>query len=58
MTTLFEDFSPNTYNEWKESAIKSLKGADFDKKLKTTNPEGIEIEPIYFSNPTKSGSLR
>lgn len=54
MTTLFEDFSPNTYNEWKESAIKSLKGADFDKKLKTTNPEGIEIEPIYFSNPTKS----
>jgi methylmalonyl-CoA mutase len=51
MNTLFEDFLPNTYNEWKESAIKSLKGADFDKKLKTTNPEGIEIKPIYLSNP-------
>ena len=50
METLFGDFLPNTYEEWKENAIKNLKGADFNKKLKTTNFDGIDINPIYFTS--------
>ena len=36
-----------SYDEWKEAAIALLKGAPFDKKLKTKLYEGITLEPIY-----------
>lgn len=45
---LFDDFSPSTYEEWKEAAIASLKGAPFEKKVFTKTYEGIELKPIYM----------
>ncbi|OGU60322.1 MAG: hypothetical protein A2X64_03775 [Ignavibacteria bacterium GWF2_33_9] len=43
----FDEFSFPTYEEWKEEAQKSLKGADFDKKMFTNTLEGILLKPIY-----------
>lgn len=43
----FEEFKIPNYLEWKEEAIKSLKGADFDKKLLTDTFENILLKPIY-----------
>ncbi len=45
---LKEDFPTPTYEEWKEAAVSFLKGAPFDKKLKTKTYEGITLEPMYF----------
>lgn len=45
---LKEDFPTPTYEEWKEAAVSFLKGAPFDKKLKTRTYEGITLEPMYF----------
>lgn len=43
----FDEFKIPSYDEWKEAAIALLKGAPFDKKLKTKLYEGITLEPIY-----------
>lgn len=43
----FEDFNKPTYEEWKEQAIASLKGAPFEKKLFTETFEDILLKPIY-----------
>jgi len=44
---LFEDFSRVTYEEWKNAAVKLLKGVPFDRKMRTRTPEGITLKPIY-----------
>ncbi len=43
-------FEKPPYEQWKEAAIKTLKGAPFDKKLLTPTPEGVTLEPIYDSS--------
>lgn len=43
----FAEFEPTSYEAWKKEAVDSLKGGDFDKKLKTPTYEGITLEPIY-----------
>lgn len=43
----FNEFPVPTYEEWKEAAIKSLKGADFNKRLLTETYEGITLQPMY-----------
>jgi methylmalonyl-CoA mutase len=43
------DFPPHTYEQWKEAAVKLLKGAPFDKKLLTPLAEGITLQPLYRS---------
>lgn len=43
----FTEFEPTTYEAWKEEAIVSLKGGDFQKKLFTKTFENITLEPIY-----------
>ena len=43
----FDEFEIPSYDQWKEAAIALLKGAPFDKKLKTKLYEGITLEPIY-----------
>jgi methylmalonyl-CoA mutase len=45
--TLFQDFSVPTYDQWRDVAEKSLKGASFDAKLLTQTYEGITLQPIY-----------
>jgi len=44
---LLNDFQPPTYEEWKAAAEKLLKGAPFDKVLKTRTYEDIVLEPMY-----------
>ena len=43
----FDEFTPPTYEKWKQSVIKILKGADFDKKMFTKTYEDITLQPIY-----------
>lgn len=45
--TLFTQFPVPTYEQWREAAEKSLKGASFDAKLLTKTYEGIVRQPIY-----------
>lgn len=44
---LKEHFAVPTYTEWEEAVKESLKGADFDKAMKTKTYEGIVLQPIY-----------
>ncbi len=44
---LKNDFTPPTYDQWKQVVINDLKGADFDKKLITKTYENINLNPIY-----------
>ncbi len=44
---LFSEFNKPSYEEWKEAAIKLLKGRPFDKSMFTRTPEGITLKPIY-----------
>ncbi|MFH0734055.1 MAG: methylmalonyl-CoA mutase family protein [bacterium] len=44
---LKDDFTPPTYEQWKQVVINDLKGADFDKKLITKTYENISLNPIY-----------
>lgn len=45
----FQEFPIPSYEEWKDEAIKSLKGASFEKKLFTSTFEDIILKPIYYS---------
>ena len=49
----FDEFTPPTYEEWKENCIALLKGAPFDKKMYTKTYEGITFDPMYFRNTTE-----
>ena len=44
---LQKDFPPPSYDEWKQAVIASLKGADFEKAMRTRTYEGITLKPIY-----------
>ncbi|MCK5741984.1 MAG: acyl-CoA mutase large subunit family protein, partial [Chlorobi bacterium] len=43
---LLSEFTPPTYTQWKEVAVKSLKGKPFEKLI-SKSYEDIEIQPIY-----------
>lgn len=45
--SLLEAFSRPQQGEWRTLAEEQLGGAPFEKKLITTTPEGIAIQPIY-----------
>ena len=47
------EFTPPTYEEWKEACITLLKGAPFDKKMYTKTYEGITFDPMYFRKDTE-----
>nr|VFJ88987.1 MAG: methylmalonyl-CoA mutase [Candidatus Kentron sp. H]VFJ89745.1 MAG: methylmalonyl-CoA mutase [Candidatus Kentron sp. H]VFJ97217.1 MAG: methylmalonyl-CoA mutase [Candidatus Kentron sp. H] len=49
-TISFEEFPIPSYNEWRETAEKGLKGASFEKKLITKTYEGIDLQPMYQEN--------
>lgn len=44
---LLKEFPPPTYEEWLQVVNEGLKGADFEKVMKTQTPEGITLQPIY-----------
>ncbi|MBQ6807726.1 MAG: acyl-CoA mutase large subunit family protein [Firmicutes bacterium] len=43
----FDEFEATSYEQWKEAAVETLKGAPFEKKLLTKTYEGITLEPLY-----------
>ncbi len=43
----FDEFTIPSYDDWKNEAIRMLKGAPFDKKMYTKTYEGITLQPIY-----------
>ena len=47
------EFTPPTYEEWKQACIELLKGAPFEKKMYTKTYEGITFEPMYFRATTE-----
>ncbi|PIE55357.1 MAG: methylmalonyl-CoA mutase [Dethiosulfovibrio peptidovorans] len=49
----FNEFTPPSYEEWKQEAETALKGAPFEKKLLTRTHEGIVLQPIYTADSTK-----
>jgi len=44
---LRSEFELHSLEEWKQAVIDSLKGADFDKVMRTKTYEGITLKPIY-----------
>ena len=48
-----DEFTPPTYEEWKQACIELLKGAPFEKKMFTKTYEGITFEPMYFRAATE-----
>jgi methylmalonyl-CoA mutase len=44
---LRESFPAPSYEEWLKAVNDTLKGADFDKVMKTKTYEGITLQPIY-----------
>lgn len=49
-TTLLDDFSAPSKEEWRDAAEKLLKGAPFDKLMKRMTPEGIELDSIFWKD--------
>lgn len=50
---LKKDFPAATSEEWRAAAEALLKGAPFDKVLKTRTYEGIELRPIFNAEDTE-----
>ncbi len=45
-----DEFTPPSFDAWKEACIALLKGAPFEKKLFTKTYENITFSPMYFHN--------
>nr|VFJ62040.1 MAG: methylmalonyl-CoA mutase [Candidatus Kentron sp. FW] len=46
-TLSFEEFPVPSYEEWRETAEKGLKGGSFEKRLITKTHEDIDLQPMY-----------
>jgi len=44
---LRSEFELHSLEEWKQAVIDGLRGADFDKVMRTKTYEGITLKPIY-----------
>lgn len=51
---LFGEFSVPSYEDWRKSLDKVLKGAPFEKRLVTKTYEGIDLQPLYRLEDIKS----
>ena len=43
----FDEFTPPSYEEWKQEVVTALKGGSFEKRMFTKTYEGITLNPIY-----------
>ncbi|MBR1645272.1 MAG: acyl-CoA mutase large subunit family protein [Selenomonadaceae bacterium] len=48
-----DEFTPPTYEEWRQACIELLKGADFDRRMRTKTYENLTLEPMYFHADTE-----
>ncbi len=44
---MFQEFTPPTYEAWRDLVIAELDGGDFDKKLVWRSRDGIDVQPLY-----------
>lgn len=51
---LLAEFPPATAAQWRAEVEAQLKGAPFDKKMRTPLPEGITTEPLYTADHTRN----
>jgi len=51
---LFEEFSPNSIEEWEKVLKRDLNGADYKEKLNWKTFEGIEAQPFYRKEDLES----
>ena len=51
---LFSEFPPVTTQQWEDTIIKDLKGADYEKKLVWKTPEGFKVKPYYREEDLKN----
>ncbi|GAA4833331.1 methylmalonyl-CoA mutase family protein [Algivirga pacifica] len=51
---LFNEFSETTKNEWKDVAVKSLKGGDYERICWYPEKEDFFVEPIYTAEERSS----
>lgn len=49
-TRLFEEFPEVSPEQWEQSIIQDLKGADYEKKLIGETIDGIKIKPFYTAD--------
>lgn len=49
----FEEFPQPTYQDWRQAAEKSLKGAPFEKLI-TDTYEGISLKPLYLQEDVRN----
>lgn len=49
---MFQEFTPPTYDDWRDLVIAELDGGDFDKKLVWRSREGFEVQPLYTGAQT------
>lgn len=54
MKNLLDDFPSVTAGKWRAEVEAQLKGASFDKKMRTVLPEGIATEPLYTAEQAAS----
>lgn len=55
---LFDDFQNRTKEQWKQQAIKDLKGKSFDDTLLWNVDENITVEPYYTSEDNHETSIK
>ncbi|MEL0079842.1 MAG: methylmalonyl-CoA mutase family protein [Rhodospirillales bacterium] len=55
---LAEGFEPQSYQTWKNSVEKTLKGGDFDSLLSFKTYDGLQINPLYMRDDLPSVLLR
>ncbi|WP_369060217.1 methylmalonyl-CoA mutase family protein [Caulobacter sp. 73W] len=55
---LADDFTPPSQAEWMALVEKTLKGADFDKRLVRRTYDGLSIQPLYTDAPDVVRDLR
>jgi len=53
----FNEFQFPSFEEWKQEAIKSLNGDDYEKRLFTNTIENIILKPIYNLNDLENNIL-
>ncbi|MBD3167267.1 methylmalonyl-CoA mutase, partial [bacterium] len=44
---LLDEFAAPGYKQWRDEVDRLLKGAPYDKKMRTPTAEGITLEPLY-----------
>lgn len=54
---LARGFPAQSAGDWRELALGALKGADFDRTLVRTTPDGIRRGPVFFERPDDAAPL-